>query len=77
MFLYQIKLPNSMFFEGTVNPSNKVSEHTFYKLAKLLNTKCMKKELFSKADFENDHEAEILFKIGPIFQKIFLLFNRE
>ncbi|MBK5133779.1 diaminobutyrate acetyltransferase [Candidatus Bathyarchaeota archaeon] len=74
MFLYQIKITKTMFFEGTVNPSNKFSEHTFCNLAELLNTKCVKKALFSEADFENDgHEAEILFRIGPIFQENFPL----
>ena len=67
MLLYQIKTANVQYFEGTVNPSNKVSQRNFCDLAELLNTKCEKKMLFSEKDFENDgHEAEVLYRIGPI-----------
>jgi len=66
LLLYQIKMANAKFFEGTVNPSNEVSRRNFCELAELLNTKCEKKVLFEE-DFENDgHEAEVLYRIGPI-----------
>ena len=73
MLLYQIKITNTNYFEGTVNPSNEVSKKNFCELAELLNTKCEKKVLFSEEDFENNgHEAEILYRIGPISQKSIL-----
>ena len=41
----------------------------FCEIAELLNTKCEKKLLFTEEDFENDgHEAEVLYRIGPISQ---------
>jgi len=67
MLLHQIKMANAKYFEGTVNPSNEVSKRNFFELAELLNTKCEKKVLFKEKDFENDgHEAEVLYRIGPI-----------
>jgi L-2,4-diaminobutyric acid acetyltransferase len=70
MLLYQIQAANAAYFEGTVNPSNKVSENNFREIAKMLNTKCKEEVLFSEDDFENDgHEAEVLFRIGPIVWK--------
>jgi L-2,4-diaminobutyric acid acetyltransferase len=69
MLLHQIKMANAKFFEGTVNPSNKVSQRNFCELAELLHTKCETKVLFKEEDFENDgHEAEVLYRIGPISQ---------
>jgi L-2,4-diaminobutyric acid acetyltransferase len=69
MLLHQIKTTKAKFFEGTVNPSNEVSKKNFSDIAELLNTKCKKKMLFKEEDFENDgHEAEILYRIGPISQ---------
>ncbi|MGD2066204.1 MAG: diaminobutyrate acetyltransferase [Candidatus Bathyarchaeota archaeon] len=69
MLLHQIRNTNVKYFEGTVNPSNKVSEKNFIELAEFLNAKFQKKVLFNEEDFENDgHEAEILCRIGPIAQ---------
>jgi L-2,4-diaminobutyric acid acetyltransferase len=69
MLLHQIKMSNAKYFEGTVNPSNTISNRNFCELAELLNTKCEKRTLFSEEDFENDgHEAEVLYRIGPIYQ---------
>lgn len=70
MLLHQIKMANAKYFEGTVNPSNEVSKRNFCEIAELLNTKCEKKILFEEEDFENDgHEAEVLYRIGPISRK--------
>ena len=67
MLLNQIRIKGSKYFEGTINPSNKVSKKNFYELAQMLNTKCEEQVLFSEVDFENDgHEPEILYRIGPI-----------
>jgi L-2,4-diaminobutyric acid acetyltransferase len=69
MLLSQIKSSNAEYFEGTVNPSNKISKSNFYKIAELLGAKCEKRVLFTEENFENDgHEAEILYRIGPIPQ---------
>lgn len=69
MLLQQIKNANVKYFEGTVNPSNQVSENNFFELAELLNAKITKRVLFEEQDFENDgHETEILCRIGPIPQ---------
>ncbi len=69
MLLHQIQTANATYFEGTVNPSNKISKKNFRDIAKLFNTKCDEKILFGEDDFENDgHEAEILCRIGPIAQ---------
>ena len=70
MLLHQIRTANARYFEGTVNPSNMVSKRNFLELADLLNAECESKMLFGEDDFGNDgHEAEILYRIGPIPQK--------
>ena len=76
MLLRQIKISNATYFEGTVNPSNTISKRNFCELAELLNTKCEKRTLFNEEDFENDgHEAEVPYRIGPIYQKQLRLTN--
>jgi L-2,4-diaminobutyric acid acetyltransferase len=70
MLLHQIKIANSKYFEGTVNPSNDASKRNFATLCSILNAKCETKILFSEEDFGNDgHETEILYRIGPISSK--------
>jgi L-2,4-diaminobutyric acid acetyltransferase len=67
MLLYQIKMAQVQYFEGTVNPSNEVSKKNYREIARLLNAVCTESLLFSEQDFGNDgHEEEILFRIGPI-----------
>lgn len=67
MLLHQLKNTKVKYFEGTINPSNKVSENNFFELADLLDTKCQKRVLFKEEDFDNDgHESEILCRVGPI-----------
>ena len=76
MLLRQIKITNAKYFEGTVNPSNTISKRNFCELSDLLNTKCEKRTLFNEEDFENDgHEVEVLYRIGPIYQKQLRLTN--
>jgi len=71
MLLHQIRKTNATYFEGTVNPSNEISKKNFRDIAKLFSTKCEETLLFSEDDFENDgHEAEFLFRIGPITQNL-------
>lgn len=67
LLFYQLKLTKAKYFEGTINPSNGVSEKNFLEIARLLKTVASKSVLFSEEDFENDgHEAEHLYRIGPI-----------
>ena len=48
----------------------KLQKETFVELAQLLQTKCEESVMLSEKDFENDgHEAEILFRVGPISQE--------
>jgi L-2,4-diaminobutyric acid acetyltransferase len=68
LLLHQIRQANAKFFEGTINPSNEVSRKNFVEIALLLKARYQELVLFSEEDFENDgHEAEVLFRIGPIF----------
>lgn len=70
LLLHQIKMANAKYFEGTVNPSNDASKRNFTKLATMLKTEIETKVLFSEEDFGNDgHEAEVLYRIGPISQE--------
>jgi L-2,4-diaminobutyric acid acetyltransferase len=67
LMLYHLKTTGAKYFEGTVNPSNEASKNNFLAVARQLNAKHQESVLFSEEDFENDgHEAEVLFRIGPI-----------
>lgn len=57
------------FVEATVSPSNKPSQSLFKGLAKKLDTNCDISDYFFSHDFpdeDEEHEDELLFKIGPI-----------
>lgn len=58
------------YLETTVSPSNRASEALFRKLAQRLETSCETSELFSEELFAGveDHEPEVLFRIGPFSQ---------
>ncbi|HSV49004.1 MAG TPA: GNAT family N-acetyltransferase [Candidatus Acidoferrales bacterium] len=67
LLLEQLRLTDAKYLEGTVNPSNRVSEKSFLDIARLLDTGCSRSVLFSEADFGGDgHEAEVLLRVGPI-----------
>jgi len=67
MLLHQIKKLGVNYFEATINPSNEISKKNFTQLANQLNAHLTTSILFSEDDFENDgHEAEILYRIGPL-----------
>ncbi len=67
LLLEQIRITKAKYFEGTVNPSNHVSEKNYLAIAEMLGAQCSKSVLFSEEDFGCDgHEAEVLFRIGPI-----------
>lgn len=55
------------YVEATVTPSNIPSRNLFEGFAKKHYTKCIVEECFTEDQFtEKDHEAEYLFRIGPI-----------
>lgn len=51
---------------ATVSSDNTASNRVFEKIAKELDVSITKETLFKISDFEHAHEAEILYKIGPI-----------
>jgi len=67
LLLEQLRVTKAKYFECTVNPSNHVSERNYLAIAEILGAQCSKSVLFSEEDFGCDgHEAEVLFRIGPI-----------
>ncbi len=67
LLLHQIKMVGATYFEGTVNPSNEASKNNFLTITRLLHAEHHERILFSEKDFGNDgHEAEVLYRIGPI-----------
>ncbi len=58
------------YVEATITPSNEASQILFHRLASNLNTKCHISLLFKKEMFpvqeDEEHEEELLFRIGPI-----------
>jgi L-2,4-diaminobutyric acid acetyltransferase len=67
LLLEQLRITKARYFEGTVNPSNNVSEKNYLAIAQMLGAECQRSVLFSEEDFGDDgHEAEVLFRIGPI-----------
>jgi len=55
------------FLEATVTPSNEASAALFRGVARRLGAPCEERPLFGRELFpaEDDHEEEILFRIGP------------
>lgn len=55
------------YLEATVTPSNTASQRTFRSMARRLGALCCERILFDKSHFgdDEDHEPEILFRIGP------------
>lgn len=51
--------------QTTVSPSNKSSLRVFEKTAFELNTQIKAEKFFEIDDFNNSHEEEVLYKIGP------------
>ncbi|RXT04921.1 diaminobutyrate acetyltransferase [Ammoniphilus sp. CFH 90114] len=58
---------NIHYLEATVSPSNLASQSLFQSLAQQLNCSCCVQECFSVDMFpEPGHEAEQIYRIGPI-----------
>ncbi|MBN2824480.1 MAG: diaminobutyrate acetyltransferase [Campylobacterales bacterium] len=51
--------------ETTVSPSNHASQRVFEKLSQKLNASIVQTSYFETDDFNNAHEAEILYTIKP------------
>lgn len=63
---------NVQYVEATISPSNKASQSLFRGLAQKLDTDCNVSDYFTSKDFPDEgeeHEDELLFKIGPIKNK--------
>lgn len=57
------------YINSTVSPSNKSSDRFFRKYAQKLQTKIEIEEFFDKSCFDEGHEEEPLYVIGPIKNK--------
>jgi L-2,4-diaminobutyric acid acetyltransferase len=59
-------MSNVRFMETTVSPSNKASRAMFQRFADSINASVTEQMLFDRTAFgEEDHEEEVLLKIGP------------
>lgn len=54
------------YIKVTVSPSNKASLRVFEKTANEFNTQIKAEKFFEASDFTNNHEEEVLYKIGPL-----------
>lgn len=54
------------FLEASVTPSNKASQNLFRAFARKSGTKCRKLPFFPSEFFPETHEAELLYRIGPL-----------
>lgn len=59
---------NVNYLHTTVSPSNKSSIRVFEKVASFYKTEMLNEEFFESSDFLNQHEKEVLYKIGPFNQ---------
>jgi L-2,4-diaminobutyric acid acetyltransferase len=53
------------YLDTTISVSNEASKALFRRLAERIQANCEEQELFSAEMFENEQEAEHLFRIGP------------
>lgn len=56
---------NVNYLHTTVSPSNNSSIRVFEKVANHYETQMNSMEFFEASDFTNQHEEEVLYKIGP------------
>lgn len=57
------------YVEATISPNNTASRQLFVRLAEKLGTDCAISEHYSANMFPENHDAELLFRIGPIRKK--------
>lgn len=56
---------NIEYINTTVSPSNLASQNVFKKVSTSLNTNMTSENFFEKNDFNEGHEEEVLYTIGP------------
>ena len=56
------------YIQASITPSNSSSHKLFEALARELDTSYQEKPMFTKEEFSEEHEKEILFQIGPFFK---------
>lgn len=63
------ELSHLNYLYTTISPSNKASQRLFEKLANKLNCEIKSETYFTVEDFNDAHEEEVLYKIGPFNKK--------
>lgn len=67
-FLRNTGASGAEFLETTISPSNEASQNLFRGLARDMDTNCQVSPCFTEQDFPSGHEAEELYRIGPLVQ---------
>lgn len=65
MHIIQREQLNVNYLHTTVSPSNSASIRVFEKVANHYETQMSSMKFFEAGDFINQHEEEVLYKIGP------------
>lgn len=63
------ELSHIKYLYTTISPSNKASKRVFEKVALELDCDIQSEKHFEIEDFNNAHEEEVLYKIGPFNKK--------
>jgi L-2,4-diaminobutyric acid acetyltransferase len=58
------------YVEATISPNNLASRQLFIRTAEKLGTGCAISEHYNASMFPETHDAELLFRIGPIKMKV-------
>ncbi len=69
MIMYIVDKLNVNYIISTVSPSNHSSIRVFQKIAQSLNTNIDDEVLFKISDFNDAHEEEVQYTIGPFTKK--------
>ena len=69
MIMYISDNLNTQYIVSTVSPSNHSSIRVFQKIAQSLNAKLTNEVLFEINDFNEAHEEEVQYTIGPFTLK--------
>jgi L-2,4-diaminobutyric acid acetyltransferase len=69
MIMYIVEKLNAQYIVSTVSPSNHSSIRVFEKIAQSLNAKLTNEVLFEISDFNDAHEEEVQYTIGPFTLK--------
>lgn len=71
-FLLNEGAQDAKYLETTISPSNEASQNLFQGLARDLKTNCDVSPGFTEQQFPSGHEAEELYRIGPLSQQSLL-----